>query len=154
MREVTSQYATRRQNEPMRVVVTRIEPDGSLQRHMVDTAQQGERRQWEDLAARAVDIPTPYRPAPGVAVYHVSVDDDVVIAAEPDLAGPLLDLVTAVMALGVKMLRPAIASSLLWPGWYCRAPACSGLTLLWVTCDYWGEIALLMGEGTPANVGL
>ena len=102
--------------------MTRIEPDGSLQRHMVDTAQQGERRQWEDLAARAVGVPTPYRPAPGVAVYHVSVDDDIVIAAEPDLAGPLLDLVTAVMALGVKMLRPAIASGLLWPDWYPPRP--------------------------------
>ena len=32
----------------------------------------------------------PYRPAPGIAVYHVRVDDYVVMAAEHDLAGPLL----------------------------------------------------------------
>ena len=44
--------------------------------------------------------PVPYRPAPGIAVYHIKVDDYVVMAAEHDLAGPLLDLVTAVMALG------------------------------------------------------
>jgi len=41
----------------------------------------------------------PYRPAPGIAVYYIRVDDYVVMAAEHDLAGPLLDLVTAVMAL-------------------------------------------------------
>ena len=71
-----------------------------MQRRMVDTAQQSDRRLWEDLAARAIGVPVPYRPAPGIAVYHISVDDHVVIAAEHDLAGPLLDLVTAVMALG------------------------------------------------------
>ena len=53
-------------------------------------------------AARAVGVPVPYRPAPGVAVYHIRVDDYVVVAAEDDLAGPLLDLVTAVMALGLE----------------------------------------------------
>ena len=84
----------------MRVVVTRIEPDGTMRRHMVDTARQSDRRLWEDLAARAAGISVPYRPAPGIAIYHVRVDDYVVMAAEPDLAGPLLDLATAVMALG------------------------------------------------------
>ena len=92
----------RGQNGLMRVVATRIEPDGTMQRWMVDTARQGERRLWEDLAARAVGVPVPYRPAPGVAVYHIRVDDYVVVAAEDDLAGPLLDLVTAVMALGLE----------------------------------------------------
>ena len=92
----------RGQNGLMRVVATRIEPDGTMQRRMVDTARQGERRLWEDLAARAVGVPVPYRPAPGVAVYHIRVDDYVVVAAEDDLAGPLLDLVTAVMALGLE----------------------------------------------------
>jgi hypothetical protein len=84
----------------MRVVATRIDPDGTLHRRMVDTARQGDRQLWEDLAARAVGVPAPYRPAPGVVVYHISVDDAVVIAAEHDLAGPLRDLLTAVMALG------------------------------------------------------
>jgi hypothetical protein len=41
-----------------------------------------------------------YRPARGIAVDHIRVDDYVVMAAERHLAGPLLDLVTAVMALG------------------------------------------------------
>jgi hypothetical protein len=84
----------------MRVVATQIEPDGTMHRRMVDTAQQSDRRLWEDLAARAIEVPMPYRPALGLAIYHVSVDDYVVMAAEYDLAGPLRDLVTAVMALG------------------------------------------------------
>lgn len=76
-----------------------------MQRRMVDTAGQSERPLWEDLAVRAIAVPVPYRPAPGLAVYHVSVDDYVVMAAEHDLAGPLLDLVTAVMALGREGLQ-------------------------------------------------
>ena len=39
-------------------------------------------------------------PSPGIAVYHIKLDDYLFMAAEHDLAGPLLDLVTAVMALG------------------------------------------------------
>ena len=71
-----------------------------MHRRMVDTARQSDRRLWENLAARAIEVPMPYRPAFGIAIYHVSVDDYVVMAAEYDLAGPLRDLVTAVMALG------------------------------------------------------
>ena len=71
-----------------------------MQRRMVDTARQSGRRLWEDLATRAVGVPVPYHPAPGIAVYHIGVDGYVVMAAEHDLAGPLLDLVTAVMELG------------------------------------------------------
>jgi hypothetical protein len=93
----------RGQNGLMRVVATRIEPDGTMRRRMIDTPRQSERRLWEDLAVRAVGVPVPYRPAPGIAVYHIQVDDYVVMAAEHDLAGPLLDLVTAVMALGLEM---------------------------------------------------
>jgi hypothetical protein len=88
------------QNGLMRVVATRIEADGTMQRRVVDTDQQGDRRLWEDLAARAIGVRVPYRPAPGIAIYYLSVDDYVVMAAEHDLAGALLDLVTAVMALG------------------------------------------------------
>ena len=84
----------------MRVIATRIEPDGTMQRRMVDTARQSDPRRWEELAARTVDVLVPYRPAPGIAVYHIRLDDYAVMAAEHDLAGPLLDLVTAVMALG------------------------------------------------------
>ena len=88
------------QNGLMRVVATRIEPDGTMHRRMVDTAQQSDRRLWEDLAARAIEVPVPYRPALGITIYHISVDDYVVMVAEYDIAGPLRDLVTAVMALG------------------------------------------------------
>ena len=78
---------------------------------MVDTARQSDRRLWEDLAARAVGIPVPYRPAPGIAVYHIRVDDYVVMTAEHDLAGLLLDLVTAVMALGSPGPSPRLRSA-------------------------------------------
>jgi len=81
-------------------VVTRIERDGTMQRRMVDTARQSDRRKWEELTARALALPVPYRPVPGIAVYHIGVDHHVAMIAEHDLAGPLLDLVTAVLALG------------------------------------------------------
>jgi hypothetical protein len=42
----------------------------------------------------------PYRAVPGGAVYHLHVDDQVVLVAEQDLSGPLYDLVTAVLAIG------------------------------------------------------
>ena len=87
--------------------MTRIDPDGTLHRRMVDTARQSDHQLWEDLAARAVGVPVPYRPVPGIAVYHISVDDMVAIAAEHDLAGPLRDLVTAVMVLG-EMLGQSV----------------------------------------------
>jgi hypothetical protein len=82
-------------------VVTRIEWDGTMQRRMVDTAHGSDGPQWEDLAARAVAVPPPYRPVPGTPVYHVGLDDGtVVLVAEHDLCGPLRDLVTAVLAVG------------------------------------------------------
>jgi len=62
----------RGQNGLMRVVVTRIEPDGTMQRRMVETAQQIDRALWEDLAARAIGVAVPYRPAAGIVVYHLS----------------------------------------------------------------------------------
>jgi len=63
----------------MRVVVTRIEPDGSMQRRVVDTARRADGPRWEDLAARALASPQPpYRPIPGTALYHLSVDDRLV----------------------------------------------------------------------------
>jgi hypothetical protein len=91
----------REQNELVRVVATRIEWDGTMQRRMVDTAHASGGPQWEDLAARALAVPPPYRPASGTSVYHVGVDDGtVVLVAEHDLCGPLRDLVTAVLAVG------------------------------------------------------
>jgi hypothetical protein len=84
----------------MRVVVTRIGRDGTVQRRMVDTPRQRDRREWEELTTRALAAPAPYRPVPGTTIYHVRVNHHVVMIAEHDLAGPLLDLVTAVLAFG------------------------------------------------------
>ena len=92
------------QNGLVRVVVTRIERDGTMQRRMVDTAQQGDPRNWEDLAARALAVRPPYRPVPGTAVYHIGVDGSAVEVGEYDLEGPLRDLVTVVLAMGSELL--------------------------------------------------
>jgi hypothetical protein len=91
-------------NELVRVVVTRIEQDGTMLRRMVDTARCHGGRQWEDLTVRALAAPPPYRPVPGAPIYHVNVGDGTeVMVAEPDLCGPLLDLITAVLAIGDAM---------------------------------------------------
>jgi hypothetical protein len=87
----------------MRVVVTRIERDGTMQRRVVDTAQRDDGPRWEELAARAVAFPPLYHPIPGTAVYHISVDDQLVQAGEYDLDGPLRDLVTVVLAMGDEL---------------------------------------------------
>jgi hypothetical protein len=84
----------------MRVVVTRIGPDGAVRRRMVDTAASSGAGPWEELITRALAAPPPYRPVPGSPVYHLRVDDQVVLVAEHDLSGPLYDLVTAVLAIG------------------------------------------------------
>jgi hypothetical protein len=82
------------------VVATRIEQDGTMQRRVVDTARRDDGLRWEDLAARALACPPAYRPVPGVAVYHLSVDDHLVQVGEYDLDGALRDLVTVVLAAG------------------------------------------------------
>ena len=93
----------RGENALVRVVVTRIEQDGTMQRRVVDTAQGDDCLQWGRLAARALEFPPPYHPVPGIPVYHVSVGDQVILVAEHDLGGPLLNLVTAVLALGEEV---------------------------------------------------
>ncbi len=88
----------------MRVVATRIDWDGSMQRRAVDTAHCSDGPRWEDLACRALAAPPPYRAVPGVPLYQVSLDGDKeVLVAEHDLDGPLLDLVTAVLAMGEEV---------------------------------------------------
>lgn len=83
--------------------MTRIDWDGTMQRRMVDTASRIDGAQWEELAARALAISPLYRPVPRIPVYHIRVDDAVVQAAEHDLADALLDLITAVLALGEEL---------------------------------------------------
>ena len=84
----------------VRVVATRIDPDGTMLRSVVDTVERSDGKEWEDLAARALIAAPPYRPVPGRPVYHVSIDDHVFLVAEQDLTGPLRDLATAVLARG------------------------------------------------------
>ena len=66
--------------------MTRIERDGTMQRRMVDTARRAAGPHWEDLAAALAILP-PYTPLPRTPVYHVSVDDQVMLAAGHDLTG-------------------------------------------------------------------
>ena len=102
-------------NGRMRVVVTRIEPDGTMQRRVVNTARRDDGPRWEDLAARALASPPPYHPIPGAAVYHVSVDDHLVQVGEYDLDGPLRDLVTVVLAVGDELLAAWRAGPVIAP---------------------------------------
>jgi hypothetical protein len=83
----------------MRVIVTRIGPDGTMRR-MVDTAASSDASLWEEMTAHALAAPPPYRPVPGDPVCHLRVDVRVVLVTEHDLSGPLSDLVTAVLAIG------------------------------------------------------
>ena len=46
----------------MKVVVTRIGPDGTMRRRMADTAVSGDVGPWEELIARALAAPPPNRP--------------------------------------------------------------------------------------------
>jgi hypothetical protein len=82
------------------LTVTRIAPDGSMRRRNVDTDGRGDAWRWESLVGRAPAFPPAYQAAPGDAVYHVSVNDHVILVGEHDLAGPLRDLVAAVLAEG------------------------------------------------------
>ena len=83
--------------------MTRIEQDGTMQRRVVDTVRLADGPQWERLTGRALEFQPPYRPAPGVPIYHVSACDQQILVAEGDLGGPLLDLITAVIALGEEL---------------------------------------------------
>ena len=92
----------------VRVVVTRIERDGTMHRRMMDTAQQSNPRNWEHLAARALAIYPPYRPIPGTAVYHLRVDGHIIQVSEYDLQGPLRDLDVVVLAIGSTLLAAVL----------------------------------------------
>jgi hypothetical protein len=87
----------------MRVEVTQIEADGTMRRRMIDTSGHSDAGCWQQLIARALAVPVPYRPVPGDPIYHLRLGDRDVLIADHDLCGPLLDLVTAVLAFGDTM---------------------------------------------------
>ena len=87
--------------------MTHIWGSGTVVSRTVDAAENAGGARWHELAARALADPPPYRPFPGGAVCHVQVDDQVVLVAERDLAGPLLDLVAAVLDQEDVAERPA-----------------------------------------------
>ncbi len=99
-RVATAGPCCREQTGLMRVVVTQVGWDGTMWRRMVDTAGRGDAGRWEELIARALAAPPPYRPVPGSPIYHLRVGDRQVLVAEHDLSGPLFDLVSAVLAVG------------------------------------------------------
>jgi hypothetical protein len=89
----------------MRVVVTHVWGNGTVVTRAVDVGEDSGGVRWGDLAARALADPPPYRPVPGGAVCQVKVDGQEIMVAERDLAGPLLDLVAAVLDQGDVVSR-------------------------------------------------
>ena len=71
-----------------------------MRRRMVDTAASGDVGPWEELTARALAGPPPDHPAPGGPVYHLRVDDQVVLVAEHDLSGRRTTWSPLVLAIG------------------------------------------------------
>jgi hypothetical protein len=67
---------------------------------MVDTARRSDAGRWEELVSRVPAHPPPYRATPGITVYYISVGGHVMVVSEHTLAGPLRDLVMAVLTAG------------------------------------------------------
>jgi hypothetical protein len=81
--------------------VTSVAADGTVRRATVETTGRVDGDWWELLAASAhLEVPPPYRPEPGQAVYEIRARGRVAQVSEGDLAGSLLELVTAVLAAG------------------------------------------------------
>jgi hypothetical protein len=83
------------------IAVTAIGADGTMLRARVETAGRVDADWWDQLAASAhLEVPPPYRPEPGQPACEVRAGEHVALVAEQDLAGPLRELVTAVIAEG------------------------------------------------------
>lgn len=83
------------------IVVTYIAGDGRMLRRTVDPSERPDAAVWDDLVQRAdLGFPPAYRPVAGGAIYHIRAGGHSVLVAEEDLAGPLRDLVAAVLAEG------------------------------------------------------
>jgi hypothetical protein len=82
----------------MSIEVTRILGDGSIRRARVEPEDRADTARWQELVRRAnLDLPPPYRPDPGRPVYQVISGDHSIQVAERGLAGPLRELITAVL---------------------------------------------------------
>lgn len=86
-----------------RVEVTEVEWDGAMRRRKIDTAGHRDAWRWQELIVRAQSCPIPYRPVPGNPIYYLRLDNRDFLIDDHDLTGPLLDLVTAVLAFGEAM---------------------------------------------------
>jgi hypothetical protein len=85
----------------MVIEVTRIGGDGGIRRVVADTAGRDDASRWERLARQAaLQVPPSYRPEPGQPVYQISAGRHAAQVAEKDLAGPLRELVSAVLSEG------------------------------------------------------
>ena len=85
----------------MEIAVTAIGADGTVRLAVVETTGRLDAGWWEQLAASAhLEVPPPYRPEPGQPVYQVRAGEHVAMVAGQDLAGPLRELVAAVVAAG------------------------------------------------------
>ena len=83
------------------IAVTAIGADGTVRQAIVESTGRIDADWWEQLAASAhLEVPPPYRPEPGQPVYEIRAGEHVAQVAEQDLAGPLQELVTAVLAEG------------------------------------------------------
>jgi hypothetical protein len=83
------------------IAVTAIGADGTVLQARVESTGRVDGDWWEQLAASAhLEVPPPYRPVPGQPVYEIRAGGLVAHVAERDLAGPLRELVTAVIAEG------------------------------------------------------
>lgn len=80
--------------------MTHIWGSGTVVSRAVDVTADASGARWDELTAHAMADPPQYRPFPGGAICHIQVDDQVVMVAERDLAGPLLELVAAVLDQG------------------------------------------------------
>ena len=85
----------------MEIRVTSVAADGTVRQATVETTGRPDADRWEELTASAhLEVPPPYRPEPGQSVYEVRAGEHVAQVAEQDLAGPLRELVVAVLAEG------------------------------------------------------
>jgi hypothetical protein len=88
----------------MSIEVTEVAGDGTIRRAMIDTSGRGDARRWERLTEDAsLAYPPPYRAVPGESVYHIRAGKHSAQVGERDLAGPLQELVRAVLAEGTEV---------------------------------------------------